>query len=213
MRRILASLAFLFLGGCVSAGSTSGPLGSSGPLGGKYDGADAGYLILTLGAQAGTAYSDYAIFFRKRDGSASGSIWWGQGNMFDRRKLDIDDNKEKALVDVRRLPPGDYEVFNFDVHMNGGTIQESWRARRNFSIPFTIAPGGATYLGEFIAVKLTGHNFFGMAVPDGAYFLLSDKAERDLPVARLKEAGLAEASDAFVDPKNLDNPLLRAGGP
>lgn len=213
-RRILSGLLVLALAGCVTSGPASGPPGdaifANSATSGKYAGTDAGYLILALTAQKGTAYTDYTIFFRKKDHSISGSVWWGQGNTFDQRKLDINDSLETGIIDVRRLPPGDYEIFNFLVHMNGGMYQESWGSKQEFSIPFTIMPGRATYVGEFDAVKLTGSNLLGMTVPAGAYFVLSDKNARDVSIARQKEPALTDVDSAVLDPKTINNPLIRA---
>jgi hypothetical protein len=211
MRRIFAALPLLLVVSCVEAGPSSGVLsGNSGPLSGKYEGADAGYLVVALAAKAGTSYDSYTLMFRSKDRSAQGRVWWGQGNMFDRRKLDVDDGKEKGIVDVRRLPPGDYEIFNFNVFMNGGTIQKSWRSAQDFSIPFTIAPGRAAYIGEFMAVKVMGENIFGMSLLDGAYFVLSDKADRDVGAVKEREPGLSEVTNAVVDANTVGNPLIRA---
>lgn len=213
-RRILIGLLLFLVAGCVSSGPASGPPGdtifANSATSGKYAGADAGYLILALAAQKGTAYNDYKLFFRKRDRSIDGSVWWGQGNPFDQRKLDLDDSVETGIVDVRRLPPGDYEIFNFLVFMNAGTVQESWRSKQDFSIPFSIEPGRATYVGEFDAAKLTGKGLFGMTVPDGAYFVLSDKTARDVAIARQKEPGLTDVVTVVADPSTLGNPLISA---
>jgi len=205
-------LVALALVGCVESGPASGPPlafdENTSPLSGKYSGSDAGYLVMTLAARSDTSYTAYDMAFRTKDGSARGSVWWGQTNMFDRRKLDIDDGQEKAIVDVRRLPPGDYEIVNFDVDLVGGVARSTWRSKKDFSIPFTIAPGRATYVGEFLAVRINGKNFFGMTVPNGAYFVLADKAEREIALAKQKEPGIAEVTSAVGDPKIIGNPLI-----
>jgi hypothetical protein len=215
MRRIFAMLSLLLLAGCVNDGPASGLPGNNfldngKPLSGKYAGADAGYLITAVAARSDTSYDYYMLRYRTKDRSDSAGIWWGQENIYDRRKLDIDDGKETGIVDVRRLPPGAYEIFNFEIMLNGGMMHTKWFSKQNFSVPFTIEPGKATYIGEFMAVRLTGKSWVGLSEPNGAYFVLSDKAERDVVIAKQKESGLSEVTSAVVDPNTLGNPLISA---
>jgi len=216
--RVLAIACLAALCGCIASGPASGPpaalVANSGPLAGGYQGADAGYLIVTLAAAQGTRYRSYSFYFRRRDGGGKGSIWWGQDDASDRRPLDIDDGAEQALIDIRRLPPGDYEIYNFDIVLNPPSMWQPWFAARDFAIPFTIAPGRATYIGELKAVALTTPGPFGNTLANGAYFVLSDKSARDLAIARRKEPGLPAAiADEASDARAIGHELIRAGGP
>jgi hypothetical protein len=219
MTRIFAVLLPLLVAGCIGSGSVSGPPADSifntGPLSGKYPGADAGYLVVTIAAQTDTLYDDYWIYFRRKDRSADNQIWWGQQNPVDQRKLDIKNDKEEGMVDVRRLPPGDYEIFNFQVHRNAGYLQTWWGSKQDFSIPFSIIAGRATYVGELMAVGLKGEKgFLGARSPLGAYFVLTDKSDRDVPIAKQKEPGIGEVVSAVIDPAALANPMItRRGAP
>jgi hypothetical protein len=164
MTRTFAILLPLLVAGCIASGSVSGPPADSifntGPLSGKYAGTDAGYLVVTIAAQTDTLYDDYWIYFRRKDRSADNQIWWGQQNPVDQRKLDIKNDKEEGMVDVRRLPPGDYEIFNFQVHRNAGYLQTWWGSKQDFSIPFSIIAGRATYVGELMAGGLKARKDF-----------------------------------------------------
>jgi hypothetical protein len=55
--RFIAVLLLLLLAGCVESGPAPGPalLEDAGPLSGKYSGADAGYLVMTVAARADTS--------------------------------------------------------------------------------------------------------------------------------------------------------------
>jgi hypothetical protein len=211
VKRIFAILPLLLIVGCVETGPLSGPPGApfanSGRLSGTYAGADAGYLVMALAARSDTEYSAYTIMFRSIDRASEGGVWWGQENALDRRR-EIDDAGETGIVDVRRLPPGKYEIFNFDILYYNGLVPRRWRSEQDFSIPFTIAPGRTTYVGEFMAVKLTRRNIIGATLSNGAYFVLSDKSDRDVAIARQKEPGLGEATDSVIDPKSIANPLI-----
>jgi len=182
---------------------------NSGELTGKYAGADAGFLVTALTSRPDIPYYSYSLNFRTKDRGATSSVWWGQADMLDVRKLDIDDNQEKGIVEVRRLPPGEYEFFNFRVEMNT-SFREWWSSKKEFAIPFTIKPGEATYVGEFMAVGVKGKNLFGLTVPDGAYFVLSNKIARDTDIAKRKEPGIVDVISAVIDPGTLSNPLISA---
>jgi hypothetical protein len=219
MTRIFAVLSLLLVVGCATEGPLSGPPAeffvNSGPLSGSYAGADAGYLIMSLSERSDPPpwywQNNYTIQFRRRDGSGDGRVWWGQHHPSDRRKPDVADGRETGIVDVRRLPPGDYEIFYFTVLSRFGSEDETffyWDAKEDFSIPFSIAPGHATYVGEFTAVWVRGQDILRFL--NSVYFLLSDKGRRDVPIARRKEPGLGEVTSVVADPCAVGHPLVRA---
>jgi hypothetical protein len=201
LTRLLAIVALLALPGCASSGFFST----------NYEGKDTGYLVTSLGAQTGTVYNGYSLFFRKRDGSYSGKVFWGQANMFEDRKLDFEGGGKAGIVDVTRIPPGDYELFNFQIFYNAGTAQKWFSSKQDFSIPFKIRQGGGTYIGEFIAVGVKGQNFFGIEIPAGGYFVVSNKAERDIAIAKRKEPALRDVASAVANVGSVGNPLIKAG--
>jgi hypothetical protein len=86
------------------------------------------------------------------------------------------------------LPPGQYELHNVSFKGGVSVIASAYpRAKTDFSIPFTVEEGTATYLGEFTPVW-------------GYSFLISDELERDysflakkgfvIPRERVKAAGV-----------------------
>jgi hypothetical protein len=200
-RSLLTILSLLILSSCTAGLHVT-----------NYEGPDAGVLVTSLGAKTGTVYNGYNLFYRMKNRSpdGDGTIWWGQANILEGRKLDIDNGGETGIVDVRRLPPGEYEIFNFRVFYNGGNVQKNFSSKQDFSIPFSIRPGRTTYIGEFIAVGVQGQNIFGFSILDGAYFTVADRRERDITIARQKHPNLGEVQSAVVDPKLVGNPFIRA---
>jgi len=178
-----------------------------------YKGDDAGYLVSSVAAQAGTSYDAYSFYFRNKDGSVRSRIWWGQHNILESRKPDFSDTAESGVVDIRKLPPGNYEIYNFDVFSNGGYVQSNFSSKQDFSIAFVIRPGQATYIGEYRAVGLRGRNIFGLPLRAGAFFIVSDKSQRDVPMAKIKNAALGEVHVEVVDPSSVGNPFIRATDP
>ena len=116
-----------------------------------YKGVDAGYVILSLGASTETKYQSYALLIRKKDKSAETTIMYMPDNMFSPTKKDFIENDSHGFVSVRNLPQGEYEIYNFDVFENLGLIQTHYKAKNDFSIPFSVSTGKITYLGEYIA--------------------------------------------------------------
>ncbi len=180
-----------------------------------YAGADAGKLILGMGAATGTSYSSYSLLFRKRASSsngekaAGGRFTYYQTNIFYKQADDYHSSSESGVVLVHSLPPGEYEIYNFDIFYNGGTVQKHFESRVDFSIPFSIRPERATYLGNYQANKLTGKNIFGLPLSAGAVFAVSDRLEAELPIAEAKvKSPLGKAQDATPQPSQIGNPFF-----
>jgi len=201
MRRLLAILSLLAIAACTTGLHVS-----------NYAGPDAGYLVSSLGAQPGTVYNGYTLFYRRKDRSpeGNGKIWWGQANILEGRQLDFEDGTGTGIVDVRRMPPGDYEIFNFQIFYNAGNVQKFFSSKQEFSIPFSVRPGSTTYIGEYLVAGVFGRNFFGMSLPGGGYFIISNKGDRDMAIAKRKEPALGPVQTAVVDPRLVGNPLIRA---
>ncbi len=104
-------------------------LPSSGFFSTNYQGKDAGYPVTSLGAQSGTVYNGCSLFFRKRDRFYSGRVFWGEANMREDRRADFEDGTKTGIVDVTRLPAGDYEIFNFQIFYPD-PLQHRHRAER-----------------------------------------------------------------------------------
>lgn len=83
-------------------------------------------------------------------------------------------------VFVVPLPAGRYTFYQYEFFQNAGNAQQTWTAKRDFDIPFDIAPGRATYIGELRANNLFGKNLFGITMSDGAAWQGLDESERDL---------------------------------
>lgn len=84
------------------------------------------------------------------------------------------------------LPPGEYEFFNFKLAYHNGYAGRSWEAKQDFSIPFTVAAGEISYLGQIRCYQLTGKNIFGISIPAGGVFEISDRFGNDVPSLKAK---------------------------
>lgn len=180
-----------------------------------YAGPDAGKVLLGIGATTGTSYSSYSLLFRKRGSSANGEksavgrFTYFQTNMFYKQVADYQSPTESGVVLVQSLPPGEYEIYNFDIFFNGGTVQNNYGSKVDFSIPFSVKPGQSTYLGNYQANKLTGKNFIGLSLPAGAVFVVTDRLKAELAIAETKtKSQLDTAQNATPQPNQIGNPFF-----
>ena len=201
MYRFLVSLCAAFLVGCASTSQMPS----------NYAGADAGQVVLGLGAlNAGAAYSSYDLRFRRVDSAqadaAVGNFTYLSNNVFSSKKPDYQDSKETGVVLVKSLPAGKYEIYNFNIFLNMGMTQSNFSSRVPFSIPFTVKAGQVTYLGNYQANKLTAKNAFGLEIPAGAVFAVSQRQTTEVGIARALDATLpAAVENATPVAANINN--------
>jgi len=183
MLRLLLALVVTLLAGCATTSSIST----------EYAGPDGGQVVVGIGAAKGTNYGSYSLYFRSLDAQAqaggpkpSGRFVYFQDNPFSLQKRDYDTSAENGVVFVASLPPGRYEIFNFNVFLNAGMTQTSFGSRTDFSIPFEVKPGKAVYLGNFQANGVRGQNIFGMSIAAGAFFVVDSRLQADIALARAR---------------------------
>jgi len=195
--RLFAALAFVLgLMGCASDGPS-------------YAGQDAGFLVASIGAQPEVNFPNFRFRFRSRDHKYEGSIRLPGKFESIVTSGDFEAPTKWGAVTVARLAPGDYEIFNYEIGMNGA----GYFAGKDFSIPFVIKAGEATYVGEYVA--FTGvERTLGAVQPIPPFsFLLSDEQERDLRIAgaRVPEITKARVTKAVPDPRTLQGLALTWG--
>jgi hypothetical protein len=176
-----------------------------------YAGPDAGKVVLGIGAATGTLNSSYSLKFRKKglattEKPAIGWFTYMQDNLFHRQEPDYQSPTEMTLVLVKSLPPGEYEIYNFDVTPFGST---NYSSRYNFSIPFSVKAGQTTYIGNYQANKLTTKNLLGLSEPAGAFFVVSDRMQTELPIAETKSMSKLEpVQDSTPEPGQIGSPFF-----
>lgn len=178
----------------------------------EYQGPDAGRIVIGIGASANTYYSSYSLMFRRisdKGGDANQFVYF-QDNVFAAQKRDYENTKENGVVQSFRLAPGDYEIFNFDIFLNGGTVQKNFGSRKDFSIPFRVRRNETTYLGNYQANMVTGKNFFGFTIPAGAVFVVTDREKADLELVRkrLPDVSFGHVSNETPGVSAIANPFF-----
>ncbi len=198
MRILLAAMAALVLAGCA----------------GGYRGADAGALIYSSGSIG--PESRFQLFYRtvgKSSGYGHDSIDYDTHSVF-ARPADFTGH-ENGQVTTVCLRPGRYEVYNYEVYVpvyDGGPLV--FGPSKDFSIPFVIRPGEATYIGDFAHVSLADEVVPGIVFTAAGGFVVTDKHERDIPIARKQDPNLPQTVGMSVtDVSTLGVPTLLSREP
>lgn len=181
MKGLIFALALAISAGCASVPDVAN----------EYSGADAGRVAIGIGTAKGTYYNVYSLFFRKVGEKKSDRFAYFHENMFTAQKRDYENALESGVVQSFRLSPGDYEIFNFSIFLNGGTVQNTYGSKQEFSIPFTVKSNETTYLGNYQANKVMGKNFFGLPLPAGAVFIVSNREKDDLELVKKRITNVA----------------------
>lgn len=178
----------------------------------NYTGDDAGSLVMVIShLKSDIAIDNLFLNFRKIDRSDSGYIAYSTPKTFlgissagaTGPNFTLDD--EMGSVIVRSLPPGDYEFFQ------ATALQDQSSSRVRYSVPFTIKAKETTYLGTFqVFAKLRVGTFRGATAASGFYFIVSNKSDRDLELARGRpRPPTGSVTMAVPDVSALDVPLFR----
>lgn len=165
----------------------------------EYRGSDAGTLVVSLGILHGNK-GDYTLMYKAADGSSDSEFSYIPTSILEARDDYQNDGGETGQVQLRHLKPGNYLFFSFKAV--DALVEVT--PRSDFSVPFTIKSGETTYVGDFAGVM----PFLG-SKPAGVYFVLSDKHDRDLAIARKKEPGLMPVTIAVPDAAALGIRTIR----
>ncbi len=185
----------------------------------NYRGPDAGTLIFSTSTL--TISMNFTFYYKKRSDVRDVKSRYGAGEIdcrcvgFWRAKMsdpDYDTGYENGKVQIQHLPPGDYDVYTFTFGGSDILGSYSWYPSRGFSIPFTIKPGQATYIGNFARAPSLGTSFEANLGAAG-YFVVSDKHDRDIAIARKKDPNLPPVTISVTDVAPFDLPFLQAQDP
>jgi hypothetical protein len=171
-----------------------------------------GTLIVTIstpmiGQKPDHWYLSITLEVRRMDRTDRERIDDATNNWMSSDKNDFVGPDEAGIVKTRSLTPGDWEVYSFFVTDQLGNI---FSVKDDFSIPFTIRTGRATYVGDFKAVGTTIKNIFGMTMPGGARMVVTDKSARDLAIAQSKSPSLGPVDVTVFNVDTLSNSSLSA---
>lgn len=113
----------------------------------------------------------------------------------DKDTLLVSGNQIRSITSVG-LPPGNYEVFAYDLQVSHSIWQYSLSKEYPQPIRFTVRPGEVTYIGSYQMEVSIGRNVLGRATPERASLVVVDRAQQDL--ARLQRVRPETAALTFT---------------
>ena len=184
-----------------------------------YTGNDGGYLLYSVGSIA--FGMNYTFFYKYRENAAIDpkSPWNGEispktgGMVYLKIKNPDFEGRQSGHVMARRLPPGNYSIESF--YFGGslpGVGAYDWSSSVPFKIDFTITPGKTTYIGSFMRAASLGTSLEPQLGAAG-FFVISNQAERDLPIAARKYPNLGEVLVDVTDVSKFGSAALRNSEP
>jgi hypothetical protein len=185
-----------------------------------YRGEDGGYLVYSVGAPNNLGLPYWFSYHRTATVDGRPAEDWKDriyprlgGAIYLRMKRPDFTGAETGQVHVQRLPSGSYVVDEF--HFDGllpGVVTYSWSSGKPFSLPFTIRPGEATYIGTFMRFPSLGTSLQPVLGAAG-FFVVADRSERDLSVAKTKLPESAKITVQVTDVSRFGNAALRVSPP
>jgi hypothetical protein len=212
MRRVLRVAALLVLAGC--AGTEHFGASVSKDLAAE-SATSAGLLLGSLGFGVPNYYTDLEFHFRRKSDGKAGSVRIPPRPAAQPAGTEIKGEGARAVqVFAVPLPPGDYEFFTYLGYAPGGGDTNYGRPRVDFSIPFTIAAGRTTYVGEYIVESRPQMRSTGRLVAE-ARIVVADRLDRDLAVAKDagRAVGAAAPASSVPDLKHINLPNFAAREP
>jgi hypothetical protein len=177
-----------------------------------------GYLIITVSTpvfegKRDKEYLGLDLKICRQAGNDSVTLRTSANNWMSGDKNDFSDANEAGMVVVKSLPSGSWEVCSYTatdtlgkIFVPQGTALSDMFTPKDFSIPFAIAQGRATYIGDFKAVGTTTKSLLGLTVPAGPRWVISNQSARDIPIAQKRYPGLQSIDMAVPDVDKLNDP-------
>ncbi|HEY1630963.1 MAG TPA: hypothetical protein VGF56_06585 [Rhizomicrobium sp.] len=183
-----------------------------------YRGPDAGTLVFSTGTLK--LPSQYGFYYRRvgddrslTDTAGAGAIYCPCIGFWHPEMSDPDyQGGETGIVQIQHLKPGNYEVYTYGYAGTLVVATIQWSPARPFLLPFTIKPGEATYVGNFARAVSLGTPMADKVGASG-YFVISDKHERDIAIARQKVPELPPVTVQVTDVSVFGSPMLNATDP
>lgn len=204
MKNYFVVMLVLLLVGCAGAPATI-PKSLQGDATGKK-----GIVFGSIGSGGDGRYSVYGLRYRAIGSKDMGEFQYRNNWMhIANTTTDFSHGNAEGSVFVAHLPPGNYELFNVHFFENRGSQgTTTFTSKVDFSVPFSVSEGKATYLGEYIGQRVEGKNIFHLPVSAGGYYVVTDQLDRDIGILEKRGESIPRE-----DVQNLVSSVAGAGVP
>ena len=200
---------------CVAA-CAANPNARKGPAADTpYEAADAGYLVYAVGTVRGFGMR-FSFPYTRVETPDGESIedWRGRirphvgGAIYLTVQQPDFEGFETGHVVTRPLPAGKFAITDFEFFGSGIAGSYEWNSAVPFTMEFDIQPGRATYIGSFMR-SLTPDGY-QQALGAAGYFLVSNRASRDVPIAISRLPDSVSVVEQVTDVDQFDSIVLRS---
>ena len=205
--RLVSILALAVLSACASK------LLKPEPITGDTLGSSQGVLIGSFSRNPNApGYYSQTFYFKNIETQEKHEIKSQQEfNIFSGKTADeFSDDTDAGATFAMKLPAGHYVLYNFSLYRPTGVGYVYHSSKADFAIPFEVHANSTNYLGELKLEGASGKNFFGMTVPAGGVWVISDKQERDVAILRtsMPQLPLERVISVIPTKKEVFTPLV-----
>ena len=151
-----------------------------------------GKVIISLGMIPTANYRFVYLNFRMRSGEHHDYFSYHRDDTIFSSERDFDDQSENGIVKILTLAPGEWGIVHFSAY--AGVTQ--FDSAEEVFVPFTVIPGGTVYIGDYEMITKWGKNWLGMKMEYDPSFVVADKSQRDIPIAKRKDPSIANVTVA-----------------
>jgi hypothetical protein len=173
------------------------------------DNSQKGQIVGSLGYLKKSTLLSIDLLIRRKGDKEGILIRFGNDNTF--FPADFSNGDQKAKIFQASVPEGEYEIYDVGFSVGHGSLGvDTHNSKQQFSIPITVEKGKITYIGQFLCETIYRNGFFGLDVPSGGIYHVSDQGERDIAFAKSKNPGLAkyDVLQMVISPKSHNLPYF-----
>jgi hypothetical protein len=152
-----------------------------------------GKVIFALGMIPSANYRFVYLSLRMRNGEHRDDFSYHRDDTIFSSDRDFDDQSENGIVKILDLAAGEWGIVSYSAY--AGVTQ--FNPTDDIFIPFTVLPGQTVYVGDYEMMTKVGKNWLGMMLEYDPTFTVTDKSQRDIPIAKRKDPSIVNVTVAI----------------
>jgi hypothetical protein len=154
-----------------------------------------GKVIFALGMDPTANYRFAYLYLRMRNGQDHDYFSYHRDDTIFSSDRDFDDQTENGIVKILSLAAGEWGIVSYSAY--AGVTQ--YMPRDDIFVPFTVSSGQTIYVGDYELVTRVGKNWLGMKLEYDPRFIVTDKSQRDVAIAKRKDPNVGDVVVAVPD--------------